>query len=112
MAVLIKDIFPNLIRVPRTLGRGFIFYSRRNKCLLSICPECLLSIMAIRNIGSVKDMDNSDRWGPCLEGLSGTERHSHSCRQAGPEDSEGRGLWGIKHGKWVRDPWILETIGF
>lgn len=69
MAVLIKDIFPNLVRVPRTLGHGFIFYFRRNKCLLSICPECLLSITAIRNIGSVKDMDNSDRWAHAMKGL-------------------------------------------
>lgn len=32
-------------------------------------------------------MDNSDRWGPCLEGLRGTERYRQGCRQAGPEDS-------------------------
>lgn len=55
------------------LDCGFMFYSRKKKNSTLSCPNCLLSIMTITSIGLVKDMDNSDRWRPCLKGLRGGE---------------------------------------
>lgn len=59
----------NLIRVPKTLSCGFMFYSRRKKCLLSICSEYLFGIM------TAKALDWSKTWiiqidrDPVLKGL-------------------------------------------
>lgn len=69
-----------------------MFYSRRKKCPLSVCPECLFSIEL------VKDVDNSDRWGPCLEG-------SYRCRetQAWLQPGRARGQQGGVQGAFFQE---------